>query len=96
MDIGIYQYLYQGRDPENGTLKTWHYYRLFHRGTSVEEHLIEIKEWNVWANPSPLDRVPVGLHKFFAGPEKAIVNDTDQQQVNIYINCRVQQKVCLL
>ena len=94
-DIGIYQYLIQGH-PEKGTLEIWHNYLLFHRGTSVVEYLIEIKDRNVSANPKPLDRPAFGLHKFFAGPEKAMVNDTAEQQVNIYHNCRVHQKVCIL
>ena len=83
-DIGIYQYLYQNssREPK---VKS---YRLFKRGTSKEEYEIAIDNRTVLAI-GPAQGKSQSLHKFYAG-------HVSNENYDILINCRVQQKVCLL
>ena len=81
-DIGIYQYLYQNSSRERKVKS----YRLFKRGTSKEEYEIAIDNRRVLAI-GPLKSEFGILHKFYAG---YVQND------GMLINCRVQQKVCLL
>ena len=69
-DIGLYQYLYQEKIYEETSIKTKHVksYRLFHRGSSVAEHPIQINNQIVLAqNRQPLTTQSYGVHKFYAG-----------------------------
>ena len=86
-DLGLYQFV-RSFENEHDNEKS---YQLFRRDND-EEHQLEIRNWTVSAKPSPI-RGTKGLHKFYAGYDWLGYLD---QSVYTDLNCRVEQRVCLL